>query len=126
MFQRQLTYREAVESALKYNYCNFSGRASRSQFWWFYLFMVLVNFALWFLVLILGHKLGDTVRSLVELALLLPTLGLWVRRLHDVNRSGWWLLIGLTGIGVFLLLYWAVKDSDMYQNQYGPVPNMVA
>ena len=52
----------------------------------------------------------------------LPSLGLNVRRLHDINQSGWWLLIAFTGIGVLLLLYWAIQPGTAGANQYGADP----
>ena len=102
MYQRQVTFKDAVESALKSKYCNFDGRASRSQYWWFYLFQIIVSSAL-----------------------LLPALGLCFRRLHDTGKSGWWILISLTGIGIFVLLFFFAQNSEMRTNEYGPVPNIV-
>ena len=63
---------------------------------------------------------------IISLALLLPGLGLSVRRLHDINRSGWWVLIGLIPlVGAIILIIWFAKESDPVENQYGPVPNTV-
>jgi len=53
---------------------------------------------------------------------MIPGIAVGVRRLHDVGRSGWWMLIALTGIGAFVLLYWFVKDSEPGNNEYGPNP----
>ena len=73
-----------------------------------------------------SHSVGTIVSGVVGLALFLPGLGLAVRRLHDIGRSGWWLLIGIIPIiGWILLIVWYCKDSMMSDNQYGPVPNMV-
>lgn len=124
MYQRQVTYKEAVFSALKDNYCNFDGRASRSQYWWWVLFTFIVGLVVGFFFKP-DTSSGEFVNSVVGLALFLPGLSLMVRRLHDVGRSGWWLLLWFTGIGVFVLLYWFLKSSDMYTNEYGPVPNLV-
>ncbi|MDE6787482.1 MAG: DUF805 domain-containing protein, partial [Muribaculaceae bacterium] len=64
--------------------------------------------------------------SVVGLALILPNLGLDVRRLHDIGKSGWWIFISLVPIvGWILLLVWDCKDSQMETNEYGPVPNIV-
>lgn len=95
-------------------YTQFSGRASRSEYWWFYLFTVLATAA--------AGLLGGTVGNLASLALFLPGLALMVRRLHDVGRSGWWFLIAFTGIGLFVLLYWLVKGSSAGANEYGDGP----
>ncbi len=124
MYQRQLTFKEAVESALKNNYCNFDGRASRSQYWWFYLFQIIVSVVLYCLSPILGSSV-TTLATLINLALLLPALGLCFRRLHDTGKSGWWMLISLTGIGILVLLVFFAQNSEMRANEYGPVPNMV-
>ena len=66
--------------------------------------------------------LGGPVGGLASLFFFLPSLALFVRRLHDVGRSGWWILIAFTGIGVFVLLYWLIKASDAGANKYGEGP----
>lgn len=77
---------------------------------------------------ILGIFIGDVaqiISLIVSLALLLPSLGLGVRRLHDINRSGWMLLIGLIPlIGAIILIIWFCKESQMTENEYGPVPHL--
>ena len=95
-------------------YADFSGRASRSEYWWFYLFTVIATAA--------AGALGGQVGNLASIALFLPGLALLVRRLHDVGRSGWWFLIVFTIIGIVVLLYWLVKDSDAGKNAYGEGP----
>ena len=95
-------------------YAQFDGRASRSEYWWFYLFTVLITAA--------ADMLGGTVGNLASLALFLPGLALVARRLHDTGRSGWWFLIAFTVIGIPVLLYWLVKDSDAGANKYGEGP----
>jgi len=85
-------------------YATFSGRASRPEFWWFFLFQILVSMA--------ASMLGDVVAGLVSLALLLPALAVGARRLHDIGRSGWWQLIMLTVIGLLLLIYWWVQPAS--------------
>ena len=122
--QRQLTFQEAVQRALTLNYCNFNGRASRSEYWWYILF----TFALGVLVSVVfsfSGTLQTVVSSVVNLALLLPGLGLAVRRLHDINKSGWFLLLALIPIvGAIILIIWFAKESDPQANQYGEVPNV--
>lgn len=90
-------------------YADFSGRAKRSEYWWFYLFVTLATtFAQ-----ILDNAIGsNNLGNLTSLALFVPSIAVGARRLHDINRSGWWQLIALTGIGVFLLIYWYIKDSQ--------------
>ena len=85
-------------------YATFSGRASRPEFWWFFLFQILVSIA--------ASMLGDVVAGLVSLAVLLPALSVGARRLHDIGKSGWWQLIMLTGIGLLLLIYWWAQPAS--------------
>jgi uncharacterized membrane protein YhaH (DUF805 family) len=94
---------QAIKSCLG-QYATFSGRASRSEYWWFFLFQVLVMVA--------TGMLGDVINGLASLALLLPALAVGTRRLHDIGRTGWWQLLLLTGIGFLVLLYWWVQPSD--------------
>lgn len=126
MFQRQLSFGEAVKKAFVENYCNFTGRASRSEFWWFTLFSAIVGFVIGFILGIFGA--GPTTvqvfQGIIGLAFLLPGLGVSVRRLHDIGKSGWWILIGLIPlVGAIVLLIWYCKDSQG-DNEYGPEPNM--
>ena len=95
-------------------YAQFEGRASRSEYWWFYLFTVLATAA--------ADMLGGTVGYLASLAFFLPGLALVARRLHDTGRSGWWFLIAFTVIGIAVLLYWLVRASDAGANKYGEGP----
>jgi len=105
-----VTFGESIGTCLK-KYATFDGRAGRSEYWWFFLFSVLAQAA--------GHIISPALGGLVALGLLLPGLGVGVRRLHDIGRSGWWLLVGLIPlIGAFVLLYWFVQPSGA-PNQYG-------
>lgn len=126
MYQRQVSFKEAIVRAIQQNYCNFSGRASRSEFWWFQLFGFILNSVIG-IVFCWSQDTMSIINCIAGLALLLPSLGLTVRRLHDIGKSGWWIFIGLIPIiGWIILLVWYCKDSQMEPNQYGPVPNMVA
>ena len=113
--QREFTmdFVQAIKSCLG-QYATFSGRASRSEYWWFFLFQVLVMVA--------TGMLGDVINGLASLALLLPALAVGTRRLHDIGRTGWWQLLLLTGIGFFVLLYWWVQPTDGATNIYGEPP----
>ena len=126
MIQRQVTFKEAVENALTRNYCNFSGRASRSEYWWYVLFTAILGC----IISAIFYSNPDTlniVSGVVNLALLLPSLGVGVRRLHDIGKSGWWLLIGLIPlVGAIILIVWFCTDSQRTPNEYGPVPNLEA
>lgn len=127
MYQRQVTFGEAVNKALSQNYCNFNGRASRSEYWWFVLFMAIVNFAIGFVLGIFGSSETGVsiITSIVGLAFLLPGLGLCVRRLHDTGHSGWWVLLSVIPLANILLIVWFCQDSYHGMNQYGPEPNLV-
>ena len=84
-----MEFKEAVKICLTQKYCCFKGRASRSEFWWFCLFTFILNF----IVALLGSllpALGSIVSAVQALWLLLPTVGVTTRRLHDRNFSGWW------------------------------------
>ena len=95
-------------------YAQITGRASRSEYWWFYLFTVLATAA--------ADTLGGSVGNLASLAFFLPGLALVARRLHDTGRSGWWFFITFTIIGIPVVFYWLVKDSDAGANKYGEGP----
>lgn len=103
----------AVKTCLS-KFVDFSGRASRSEFWWFFLFQVLVS--------IVASFLGDVVTMVVGLALLLPALAVGVRRLHDIGKSGWFLLLCLIPVVNLVLIYFFVQPSQTQDNNFGVVP----
>lgn len=120
-----MSFTEAVRTALS-KYVVFSGRARRSEYWWFILFVVLVSVVAG----VIDTALGTTTQAgtgllggLAALALLLPQLAVGVRRLHDTGRSGWWLLIAFVPlIGTIVLIVFFVQDSQPQPNQHGPSP----
>lgn len=122
MYQRQVSFTQAIKMAFD-KYCCFTGRASRSEYWWWVLFTFVISAIV---AAVFGDgTAGKIVSSLVGLAFLLPGLGLSVRRLHDTGKSGWWILIGLIPlVGAIILLIFFIKDSDPATNAYGPVPNL--
>ncbi len=96
-------------------YVDFDGRASRSEYWWFFLFQIIAIMVLSVVLSILG--------TIASLALLLPALAVGVRRLHDIGKSGWWLLIWLIPfIGWLIAIYWAVQPSQTDANNWGAAP----
>lgn len=108
-------------------YVEFSGRARRKEYWFFVLFNFLVYLGLVIIDGLTGSldaKSGIGLLSgLYSLAVLLPYLGVTVRRLHDTGRSGWWLLIALIPlVGPIVLLVFMVLDSTPGQNEYGDNP----
>jgi uncharacterized membrane protein YhaH (DUF805 family) len=116
---------EFVDALRKY--AVFSGRARRSEYWWFVLIYLLISLGLMLLDGILGsaHRFGDAglLGGLFGLAMLLPSIAVSVRRLHDTNRSGWWLLIAfLPLLGAIVLLVFCALDSQPGENRFGPNP----
>ena len=108
------------------NCTDFNGRTGREDFWWAYLCVFIINFIVSIvcgvLVGITGFGLFSILARLVSLALSLLSLAMSVRRLHDTNKSGWWLLLSLTIIGCIPLLIFMIQEGDAGDNQYGPNP----
>jgi len=104
-----MNFGQAISSCLS-KYATFSGRASRPEFWWFFLFQILISLA--------ASMLGETINGLVALGLVLPALAVGTRRLHDIGKSGWWQVIMLTVIGLLVLIYWWVQPTDEGGNAY--------
>ncbi|MEH6836847.1 MULTISPECIES: DUF805 domain-containing protein [Falsihalocynthiibacter] len=112
-------------------YATFSGRASRPEFWWWVL-SITVILAITRLIdgVIIAPLLGfDTFQSgsgqplsfLISLAVILPNIAVAMRRLHDIGKSGWWLLIALLPvIGFLVLIYFYIQPSDKGDNEFGP------
>ena len=105
-------------------YAVFSGRARRKEYWYFVLF----NFIIVIILSIIDQAINSAILSTIySLAVLIPGIAVTVRRLHDKNRTGWWILIGLIPIiGFIVLLIFMVQDSQKGENQYGPNPKGVA
>jgi len=102
-------------------YAVFSGRAHRTEYWMFVLINLIISFVLYLVEAFAGGP--GVLGGLYSLAVLIPSLAVAARRLHDTNRSGWWLLIGLIPvIGAIVLLVFMVQDSQPGENQYGPNP----
>ena len=109
-----------IKLCLTQKYADFSGRAGKAEFWWFFLFNLIVNIIGELVDGMLGNQI---LGMLLSLAILVPGLAVGARRLHDINKSGWWQLIALTIIGIFVLIFWWIQDSEAGSNQYGPNPN---
>jgi len=138
---------------LKNKYAQFDGRATRSEFWYFVLFNLIVSIILGILDGVLGTNytyematstmattsvemtsvsMTQTIgylQSFYSLAVLIPSLAVSIRRLHDTGKSGWWILLGvipvINFIGIFVLLFFYVQDSQPGENQYGPNPKEI-
>lgn len=105
-----MNFMESVNTCFR-KFTDFNGRASRSEFWWFMLFIVIANILLTFIPFI---------GLLVSIALLVPCLSAGSRRLHDINKPGWMTFIGLIPLIGLVMIYFYVQPSDG-SNQYGPV-----
>ena len=129
----------SIGTAWKYFWTRwtFSGRASRSEYWWTQLVLLLavcgISFSLGFLLAVIGvddlvnDAIADVFGWLWNLATLVPGICLQVRRLHDTNHSGhWWWFVLLPIIGWIILLVLMCTRSDPAANRYGPVPNTEA
>jgi uncharacterized membrane protein YhaH (DUF805 family) len=120
-----VSFQEAVRTVLQRKYATFSGRARRSEFWFFVLFSAIVRTIANVLDAIIhsgNSTRGGVISAIVALLLLIPSLAVSVRRLHDTDRSGWWLFIALIPIvGIIILVVWWAHDSGP-ENQYGPNP----
>lgn len=120
-------FAEAVRTVLS-KYVTFSGRARRSEYWWFALFSFLASIVAGILDVALGTDYGNSsgnglIGTILTLALFLPGLAVAIRRLHDTGRVGWWVLIGLIPlIGWIVLIVFFVQDSHAGENRYGPSP----
>jgi len=109
------------------NYAVFKGRAVKPEFWYFALASAIIQFSLLIIDIIIGWDVGTIygikTLPLVEtsrLLLLVPSISVTVRRLHDINKNGWWsLLWGLPIIGWVILVRWLCKSGDEGKNQYG-------
>ncbi len=105
-------------------YVVFGGRARRKEYWYFALFNLIFALVLGVIDGLVGTY--SVLSSLYSLAVLLPAIGVSVRRLHDTGRSGWWLFIGLIPlIGAIILLVYMVSDSQAGTNEYGASPKLV-
>ena len=111
---------QAIASGFK-NYVGFSGRACRSEYWYWVLAMIIggiitgiVDYAAF------GDSDYGPVNSIFSLATFLPSLAVSIRRLHDIDRTGWWWLIVFTIIGIFVLIYWACVRGTAGPNRFGP------
>lgn len=145
-----MSFMEAVKTCFIDKYCCFKGRARRSEFWWFYLAQQILGTIVGWIAMgiyLKNHTMFDYINDPMSfltssamiimgiycLIMLLPTLGAMVRRLHDTNRSGKWLLMLLLSVipiagtiivlvFAIILIVWMAQDSQRTENKYGPSP----
>jgi uncharacterized membrane protein YhaH (DUF805 family) len=106
-------FQKAVKTCLN-KYADFGGRAARPEFWWFLLFQ--------FGVYVVASLIHNLVYLIAVAALLLPSIAVGARRMHDTGKSGWILLLGLIPVVGLILLYFAAQPGQPGDNAYGPVP----
>jgi len=112
--QAESSYQQAILTCFK-KFADFKGRARRSEFWYFELFCVLISLLL--------SLVNEELATLVMLITFIPNIAVSVRRLHDIGRSGWWMLIvAIPIVGILLLLFWATQEGHPEPNQYGVSP----
>ena len=126
-----MNMKEAVTTVLFKKYATFSGRASRSEYWLFGLACLLVNICTMTLDNIFGTTYDSQspdgwITGLFSIAILIPTLAVWIRRLHDRGHSGWWTSIAFTIIGLIPIFYWSVmpakEGEQRRENKWGTNP----
>ncbi len=124
-----MNFQQAVRTVLS-NYATFNGRARRAEYWWWVLFCVLGNLVFGILDgaifgrSMMGHMDGNgPLTAVFSLLTLLPSIAVGARRLHDINRSGWWLLLVFVPvIGWIVLLVWDCTKGTTGDNRFGPDP----
>ncbi len=130
--QQMMGFMDALTTVFRNKYATFSGRASRSEYWWAYLGYFVIATVLQIFAIIGGIILIDagelallpTLIAIVGIvAMIIPTIAVSVRRMHDTGKSGWMLLILIIPcIGFILWIVWMVEDGQAHDNAYGPVP----
>lgn len=110
-----MQFQESIKTCLN-KFVDFKGRASRAEFWWFVLFLVLVNF--------IADAISDKLQGVIAILLLLPYLAVAVRRLHDIDKRWYYILWGLVPlIGFIIMLYFYLQKSNPMSNTFGPTPD---
>ena len=126
---------QAVSTVLLKKYATFNGRAGLDEYWWYILFLTLGNVIFASLDSFLGTTAGFMYQGNIEiktslfngmfsLLTLIPSIAVATRRLHDVNKSGWWQLLIFTIIGLIPLIYWLIKKSTNEENKWSETPSI--
>jgi uncharacterized membrane protein YhaH (DUF805 family) len=110
-----MDFKTSIQTCIS-KYITFSGRARRSEYWWFVLATILVSVVLTGVDMIIGLPLS----ILFSLAVLVPSIAVATRRLHDINKSGWWqLIVFVPLVGAIVLIFWLVKEGSTTENRFG-------
>ena len=115
-----MTFIESIRTCFS-KYFSYEGRAIRSEYWYFVLFINLINLLILiieFVLLEMGFYNIEAVSNFAFLIFLFPGINVTTRRLHDVNRSGWWQLLYFTGIGSLVILYWTLIKGVDQENRF--------
>jgi uncharacterized membrane protein YhaH (DUF805 family) len=117
-----MQFQDAIRSGFR-NYVNFSGRAARSEYWYWFLFACLVNAVAAILDYgIFPYSDIAPLQTISGIVLLLPGIAVAARRMHDMDRTAWWLLLALTVVGAVILLVWFCFKGTEGPNRFGPDP----
>ena len=112
-----MTFIEAVKTCLMQKYVDFDGRATRSEYWWFVLFYIIAYIGL---AVVDAMLTGGLLVLVFALGMLIPNITAGVRRMHDIDKSGWWLLIGIIPLVGLVLIYFLAKKGTPGPNRFGP------
>jgi uncharacterized membrane protein YhaH (DUF805 family) len=115
-----MNFSQAIKTCFK-KYAVCSGRASRSEFWWWMLFTFLAKIIIQTIDIVLFEKISP-LSIIFHLAVFIPTIAVIARRLQDINLKQWWWLISFTIIGIIPLLYWFCKKGTEGDNRFGADP----
>ena len=116
-----MDFQTSIKTCFK-KYADFSGRASRSEFWWFELFLFIGAIVTIIIdTMMLGYTFEDKgpINIIFSVVTFLPAIAVGARRLHDINRSGWWQLLIITIIGIILLIIWWATVGENKKNNHG-------
>ena len=117
-----MNFYAAIKSAFS-QYATFSGRASRSEFWFFYLFLVIASFVAASIDALVLNNQNSYLTLILFLATLIPLIAITTRRLHDTDRSGWWQLLSFIPlVGAIILIIWLCTASTPRSNRFGSNP----
>ena len=117
-----MNFVEAIKSGFV-KYATFSGRACRSEYWYWTLFTFIGGICTGIAdVWIVGDAELMPVNLIFNVIVFIPSIVVSIRRLHDINRTGWWLLLWLTIVGGLVLIFWAIKAGDTGANRFGEDP----
>ena len=121
-----MDFQTSIKTCFK-KYADFSGRASRSEFWWFELFLWIAMIVAAIIdTMMLGYAFEDygPIYIIYCVVTFLPAIAVGARRLHDINRSGWWQLLYITLIGIILLIIWWTTVGENKKNNHGNPINL--